>query len=151
MSKRDKTDRELQQALDELRDLNGKKPKQRNDLLEFFGGLLLLAAGLYLIFNSLTISSSWGYGVFRLGSFNVPNGAIFIPLFIGIIMLFLMERKVFGWIVCAVGVVIVLTAVIMSTRVTFRPTSGYVYVIMFGMALSGGALVVRQLFKKPRD
>lgn len=151
MSKKNKTDRELQQALNELKELNSKKPKHRNDLLEFFGGLLLLAAGLYMIFSNLTVSSSWGYGVFRLGSLNVPNGAIFIPLFIGIVMLFLMERKVFGWIVCAVGVIIVLTAVIMSTRVTFRPTSGYVYVIMFGMALSGGALVVRQLFKKPND
>ena len=41
-----------------------------------------------MIFQNLNIESTWGYGgyLFSFGGFNLPNGTIFVPLFIGIVM-----------------------------------------------------------------
>ncbi len=150
MAKKSKYDNELDKAYRDLKDYNDRREKNRNDLLQFFVGLLMLAAGVFMIFQNLNIESTWGYGgyLFRVGSFNLPNGTIFIPLFIGIIMLFLMDRKIFGWIFIAVGLVIVLAAVLMSVRMHWRTTNAYMFVLMFGLAAAGGGLVLRQLFKK---
>lgn len=149
MGKKSKYDKELEEAYRELKEFNEKKNKNKNDLLQFFVGLLMLAAGVFMIFQNLTISSSWGGGYFlHIGSFGLPNGTIFIPLFIGIVMLFLMDRKIFGWIVVAVGIVIILAAVLMSVHMRWRSTNAYMFVLMFGLAAAGGGLVIKQLFKK---
>lgn len=150
MAKKSKYDNELDKAYRDLLDYNDKQEKNRNDLLEFFVGMLMLAAGVFMIFQNLSIESTMGYGgyLFSIGSFNLPNGTIFIPLFIGIVMLFLMDRKFFGWLVIAVGLVIILAAVLMSVRMRWRTTSAYMFVIMFGLTAAGGGLVLRQLFKK---
>lgn len=150
MAKKSKYDNELDKAYRDLLDYNDKREKNRNDLLEFFVGMLMLAAGVFMIFQNLSIESTMGYGgyLFSIGSFNLPNGTIFIPLFIGIVMLFLMDRKFFGWLVIAVGLVIILAAVLMSVRMRWRTTSAYMFVIMFGLTAAGGGLVLRQLFKK---
>ncbi|MBR6579727.1 MAG: hypothetical protein IKK66_00325 [Ruminococcus sp.] len=150
MAKKSKYDTELDKAYRDLKDYNDRRDKNRNDLLEFFVGLLMLAAGVFMIFQNLNIESTWGYGgyMFSFGGFNLPNGTIFVPIFIGIVMLFLMERKIFGWIFVAVGLVIVLAAVLMSVRMHWRTTNAYMFVLMFGLTAAGGGLVLRQLFKK---
>lgn len=150
MAKKAKYDKELEEAYRELHEYNKKKNQNKNDLLQFFCGLLMLAAGVFMIFQNLSITSSWGSGgyLFNLGGFHLPNGTIFIPLFIGIVMLFLMDRKIFGWIVLAVGLVIILAAVLMSVQMRWRTTNAYMFVLMFGLTAAGGGLVIRQLFKK---
>lgn len=139
---------ELQKIREELRDGKSKKSKAKNDLIQFFCGLLMLAAGIFLIFQNLDVRSSWGTGFLHVGGYSLPNGLIFLPILIGIVMLFLMDRKVFGWIVLSVGLVIVLAAVIMSVNIHWRTTNAYIFIAMFGLAVAGGAMVIRQLFKK---
>ena len=150
MAKKSKYETELDRAYRDLKEYNARREKNSNDLLEFFVGLLMLAAGVFMIFQNLNIESTWGYGgyMFSFGGFNLPNGTIFVPIFIGIVMLFLMERKIFGWIFVAVGLVIVLAAVLMSVRMHWRTTNAYMFVLMFGLTAAGGGLVLRQLFKK---
>lgn len=151
MTKKDKNDlyqQELEKARRELQEYNDRKNRNKNDLLQFFVGLLMLAAGLFMIFQNLDVRSSWGTGFLRLGGYSLPNGLIFLPIIIGIVMLFLMDRKVFGWIVIAVGIIIVLAAVIMSVNIRWRTTNAYIFIVMFGLAAAGGAMVIRQLFKK---
>lgn len=145
-----KHDDDMSRLYHDLKDYNDQREKNRSDLLQFFCGLLMLAAGLFMIFQNLSITSSWGMGgyLFSFGGFNLPNGTIFIPMFIGIVMLFLMDRKIFGWIVLAVGIIIVLAAVLMSVQMRWRTTNAYMFVLMFGLTAAGGALVIRQLFKK---
>lgn len=150
MAKKSKYETELDRAYRDLKDYNDRREKNRNDLLQFFVGLLMLAAGVFMIFQNLSIESTWGYGgyLFSFGGFNLPNGTVFVPLFIGIVMLFLMERKIFGWIFVAVGLVIILAAVLMSVRMHWIRTNAYMFVLMFGLTAAGGGLVLRQLFKK---
>ena len=122
--------------------------RESNELLRFFGGLLLFGAGMYMIFQNLVISSSWGMGsIFRIGGFNVPNGTIMIPILIGIALLFLCDRKLWGWLFIAVGIVIVIAAVILSVNIHWRTSNGWTFFIMFAMTVAGGAMMLRELFR----
>ncbi len=145
-------DKKLKQLEEEQKQLlrqiqSGKSytpKKQKNELLQFFIGLLLLGGGLFWIFQSVRVSTTWG-SFFRFG---IPNGAIIIPLLIGIVMLFLMDKKIFGWIVTAIGILVILITIIMSVRLYFVSTSLYEYVLMFGAVAVGSGLVLKALFKK---
>ena len=125
-----------------------KEHKQNSELLRFFGGLLLFGAGLFMIFQNLTVTSSWGVGsIFRIGGFNIPNGTIMIPLLIGIALLFLCERKLWGWLFIGVGIVIILAAVLMSVNIYWRGSTGWTFIVMFGLTFAGGAMMLRELFR----
>ncbi|HBB72804.1 MAG TPA: hypothetical protein DCZ71_09415 [Ruminococcus sp.] len=148
---RSKHDKELEKAYRDLKEFERDAHKNRNELLSFFCGLLMFAAGLFLIFQNTVVTSSYGYGGFgflRFGSFSLPNGMIMVPLIIGIAMLFLMDRKVFGWIVVAIGVIIILAAIISSVHIHWRTTNMYMFILMFGMVAAGGGMMLRELFRK---
>ena len=125
-----------------------KANKEQNELLRFFGGMLLFGAGMFMIFQNMIVESSWGMGsVFRIGGYGIPNGTIMIPLLIGIALLFLLDRKLWGWLFIAVGFVIVLAAVIMSVSVRWRTSSAWMFFVMFAMTFAGGAMMLRELFR----
>ena len=145
-------DKELEKIYKELREMNenpGKSSSEGNDLLRFFIGLVMVAGGLFMIFNNLSVSSSWGARgyIFHLGSMGIPNGMVMLPIIVGIGMLCLMKRKIFGWIVIAVGIAIVLLSILLSTHIYWRSTSAYIFIIMFGMTAAGAGLVLRELFR----
>lgn len=144
-----KRDKELDAMYAELKEYNESRKKPGNDLLQFFMGLLMLGAGLYMIFQNIYVTSSWGMGghFFHIGSFGLPNGMVFLPLIIGILMVFMMDKKIFGWIVLSIGIVIILAAVLMSVHMRWKTTNGYLFVVMFGLVAAGGGMVIRQLFK----
>ena len=98
-----KLEEEQKKLMEEI-DRNNKRisgksdpKKEKNILMQFFIGLLLLGAGLFWIFQTVRVSTNWGYFYPSIGSFHIPNGTVIIPLLIGIVMLFLMEKKIFGW------------------------------------------------------
>lgn len=125
-----------------------KAKKEQNELLRFFGGMLLFGAGMFMIFQNLIVESSWGMGsVFRIGGYGIPNGTIMVPLLIGIALLFLCERKLWGWLFIAVGFVIVIAAVIMSVSIRWRTSSGWMFFVMFALTIAGGAMMLRELFR----
>ena len=121
--------------------------KAQNELLMFFMGFLLFGGGLYWVFNSFTVSSTWGAGYWGFAGFRMPMGTMLIPLLVGIGLLFFFEKKAIGGFVCALGVLIILISLI--TSLSFHATSGtlYTYILMFGMVAAGAALLIRVLFK----
>lgn len=149
-----KKDTELDKLYKEImsRDEKGVRGSDdSNDLRNFFLGLLMLGGGLFMIFQNIVVTSSWGGGggyFFRIGSFNLPNGMIMLPMIIGIFMLFMMNKKIFGWVVLSIGILIVLLSVLLTTHIAWRRTSAYLFVIMFGLVAAGGGLLIRVLFKK---
>jgi hypothetical protein len=118
----------------------------KNDLFQFFIGLIILGVGLFWVFQTAQVRTNWGSYLFSIGSWHAPNGVIIIPFLIGIVMLFMMERKIFGWIVTVIGVLSILLAIIMSVRIEFVRTSLFNYVLMFGFIAAGGGLVLKSLF-----
>ena len=138
-----------QKAITEKADETARKVnKEQNELLRFFGGMLLFGAGMFMIFQNIVVQSSWGIGsIFHIGNYGIPNGTIMIPLLIGIALLFLCDRKLWGWLFIGVGIVIILAAVIMSVSVTWRTSSGWMFFIMFALTMAGGAMMLRELFR----
>ena len=147
-------DKELDKMYkDLLESRNGARSSSKdagNRLLKFFVGLLMLGGRLFMIFQNIDVTSSWGYGgyFFRIGGFGLPNGLIMLPIVAGIAMLFLMDRKIFGWVVLSIGIVIVLLSVMMTTHLRWRTTNAYVFIVMFGLVAAGGGMVLRELFRK---
>ncbi len=128
-----------------------ESPKEQPQLLRFFGGLLLFGAGMFMVLQNLVVDSSWGYGsIFHIGGFGIPNGTIMIPLLIGIALLFLCERKLWGWLLIAIGIVIIIAAVILSVDIHWRTSNGWVFFIIFALTISGGAMMLRELFRGKR-
>ena len=146
-NKRDTDLDKMYKELMEGRD-SAKRDSEGSRLLSFFIGLLMLAGGLFMIFQNINVSSNCGGYFFHIGSFHIANGMIMLPAIIGIGMLFLMRRKIFGWIVLAIGVVIILLSVLLTTHLAWRTTSAYIFIIMFGLTAAGAGMVLRELFRK---
>ena len=121
---------------------------ENSDLMQFFVGLVMLAVGVYMILQNINVTSNWGLYSYHIGSFHLSNGMVLLPAVIGIGMLFMMERKIFGWIVLAIGIAIILASVFLTTHLYWKTTSAYTFIIMFGLAATGAGLVIKQLFKK---
>ncbi|MBQ8435558.1 MAG: hypothetical protein IJX24_06085 [Oscillospiraceae bacterium] len=144
-----KLEEEQRRLMKEIDNMNGssRKKSSSGSLMQFLIGLILMGAGLFWIFQSVRVSTGYG-SIYRIGGWGVPNGTIIIPLLIGIVMLFVMERKIFGWIVTGIGIAVILVGIITSVRLHFYGTSLFEYILMFGFTLVGGGLVLKNLFKK---
>lgn len=123
-----------------------KKSKTDHVLLHFFMGLILLAAGIFMIMKNTYVGLNWYQ--WRVGGFGIPTGAILLPLFVGIGLLFFNSKSVIGWIVTVIGLVIIVLSIIMSVQIRFATTSMYMFVLMFGCTFAGAGLLLRSLFKK---
>lgn len=151
-------DKELEKIYEELKShrvntethYTGRSTGSRDnsgDLLQFFIGLLMLAAGLYMILQNINVTSNWGLYSYHIGSFHLSSGMVLLPTIIGIGMVFMMDKKGFGLAVLAVGVVIILASVFMTTHIYWKTTSAYEFIFMFGLTAGGAGLIIKQLFK----
>ena len=147
--KKTKYEKEIDKAYADLKEINKSRNKNKNDLLCFFAGLLMFGGGLFMILQNAKVTSSWSMGYFyHIGSWGVPNGLIMLPLLIGIVMLFMMEKRIFGWIVSALGLLFILLTILMSVRITWQTTSAYSFILMFGLVAAGGGLMLKGLFRR---
>ena len=145
-----KQSKDLDSMYRELMNNRETKEDAGTRLAKFFIGLVLLAVGLFMIFQNTTVSSSWGMGgyFYHIGGFGISNGMIMLPIIVGIGMLFFMKKRIYGWIVLAIGIAFVLFTIFATTHIHWRTTSAYVFVIMFGMTAAGAGLVLREIFRK---
>ena len=132
----------------ELEDLKAPKPKDSggNELLQFFIGVILLGAGLFMLSKRVMVRSGWH--VWRIGGFDLSSGTITIPLIIGIIWYFANSKSIFPKIIITLSAVFLVISIIMSVRISFVTTSMFDYILIFGMAAAGSGLLLKILFKK---
>ena len=120
-----------------------------HELLQFFLGFIMLGGGIFWAMNMFEVSWNWGW---RIGNWNMTAGVMLVPLLVGIFLLFLLEKKVIGGAITALGVVIIIIAMINSVSFHARSASMWVYVLMFGLIFAGAGLVAKVLFqKKPKN
>ena len=106
----------------------------------FVAGLLMVAAGGYLLLNQVQVTTSyWSFG--GQGSF----GLSLLPLLAGIAFLFFDGRSLIGWLLTAVGAVIILAGVLMHMEIYFRQTSLFNTLVILGLLFGGLGLVARSL------
>lgn len=108
---------------------------------EFALGLVLLAVGGWLFVANLQVSSfMWG----RLPG-GLSLGVVFLPLFVGIALLFFDARSKLGWLAVTIAVALLFVGVFSSLKVWFRPTSLARTLGMLGSLAAGLGLVARAL------
>lgn len=144
MAKKEKT---ISEELNDLKVPNeSSKDSGGNELLQFFIGIILLGAGLFMLSKRVMVHSSWY--VWHIGGFSLSSGTITIPLIIGIIWYFFNSKSIVPKIIITLSVVFIVISIIMSTRITFVTTSMFDYLLIFGMAAAGCGLLLKTLFKK---
>ena len=116
-----------------------------HELLEFFLGFIMLGGGIYWAMNMFEVS--WAFA-WSIGSWNMTAGVMLVPLLVGIFLLFLLDKKWIGGAISALGVAIIIIAMINSVSFHARSASMWVYVLMFGMIFAGAGLVAKVLFQK---
>lgn len=127
-----------------------KMKSGKNSLLMFFGGLAMLAAGLYWLFQSVEVYSTFSSGYVRFGGgLNVPQGLVIVPFIVGIVWLFANFNSFGAKILTAIGLVIIVAAIIMSVQFHFVRKSLYEYLIMMVFIFGGAAMVLRVLTYNP--
>ena len=100
----------------------------------------MVAAGGYLLLNQVQVTTSyWSFG--GQGSF----GLSLLPLLAGIAFLFFDGRSLIGWLLTAVGAVIILAGVLMHLEIYFRQTSLFNTLVILGLLFGGLGLVARSL------
>ena len=128
---------------------NPYKEKQKssgNELLQFFIGIILLGAGLFMLSKRVMVYSSWY--VWRIGGWDLSSGTITIPLIIGIIWYFVNSKSIAPKILITLSVIFIIITIIMSVRINFVTTSMFDYILIFGMVAAGSGLLLKTLFKK---
>lgn len=134
----------------ELKDMKApyqeKSQSAGNELLQFFIGVILLGAGLFMLSKRVMVHSSWH--IWKIGGFDLSSGTITIPLIIGIIWYFYNSKSIVPKIIITLSVVFIVLTIIMSVRINFVTTSMFDYILIFGMAAAGSGLLLKTLFKK---
>ncbi len=128
-----------------------KRKRERNELMEFFGGSAMLTGGLYLFSNEVTVTSSFFGGRIMIGNFEISSGLCIVPFLIGIFIMFADPDSLIGKFIAAMGVVVIITAVIASTRLHLPRISLYEWLLYLVLIVGGFGLVARVLFAKPKD
>ena len=144
------SDKENKSIKDEINNLKASKTENtesgKNELLQFFLGIILLGVGLFLLSKRVMVSSSWYSWSF--GGFNLSSGLVTVPLIIGIIWYFCNPNSIIPKIIITLGVIFIVATIIMSIRIYFVTTSMYEYILIIGMAAAGAGLLLKTLFKK---
>lgn len=107
---------------------------------QFFMGLIILVAGVYLLLSSIQVSNhfSMSYGLFSLAGMRVTPGIILIPFLFGVGMIFFNARKFWGWALALISVVMLIFGVIASTSFYLRSMSA-LELLMILTLIGGGA------------
>jgi hypothetical protein len=111
---------------------------------EFVIGVVMAAAGGYLLFNQVQVTTSfwhfWGGSSF---------GLALLPLLVGIGLLFFNGRSWLGWLLSIAGLAIILAGILVNLDIYFRQTSLFNTLVMLGLLAGGLGLVARSLRAHP--
>ncbi len=143
----EKKNNDINQEINNIKNsYQDNKKSGGNELLQFFIGVILLGAGLFMLSKRVMVHSSWY--VWRIGGFDLSSGTVTIPLIIGIIWYFVNSKSIVPKIIITLSVIFIVLSIIMSVRINFVTTSMFDYILIFGMAAAGSGLLLKTLFKK---
>lgn len=122
---------------------------KQSPLLQLLVGLALVCIGGYLFLNSVSITSGF-FGV-TFGSFRLSGGLVVLPFLLGVFWLFWNRKSIGAKIVTIAGLIFILLSIIMETRLVFRQTSLFLYLLMLILIVGGAAMVLQVLLTGGKD
>jgi hypothetical protein len=108
---------------------------------EFLIGLVLTGIGVYLLFQRVTVHTSF----WRFGGVGSGFGITLIPLVLGIAVLFFNGKSILGWLLTLGSLLFIVVGVIANMDIYFERTSLWNTLVMLGLMGAGIGLVARGL------
>lgn len=118
--------------------------------LAFFIGLIMAAAGGYMLLDSIVVSQSWGFGVplYRVGfggGWNITGGGLLIPFIFGVGWIFYNARAPWGWILACGSLLAIIFGVLINLNITMRSMSLLNLIIILVLTVGGLGIFARSL------
>jgi hypothetical protein len=109
---------------------------------EALAGLVMIAVGVYIVFDHVTVHTSfWRF----FGTPGQSFGLTLLPLLVGVGALFFNGRSILGWVLLVGGVALILLGILLNLDIYFRPTSLWNTILMFGLIGGGVGLFAKGL------
>ena len=121
--------------------------KKASDFIEFYVGLLMMAAGVFFLLSKAVVYSNH-FG-FTIGGITISSGIVVIPLMAGIIWLMNNPKSLLAKILTLAGSVFIIASIMLSIRIMFTTTTYFDYIVMV-VLLAALGLVIRT-YKIARD
>jgi hypothetical protein len=114
---------------------------------QFFIGFIMLCGGLYLLLNSIIVTSNFGFGMrmYGFGQFGVTSGMIMIPFMIGTGIIFYDGKNPIGWLLSIGSLTALIFGVISSIHFSFRHMSAFDLITILVLFVGGLGLFLRSL------
>jgi len=113
----------------------------------FFIGFFMFCGGIYMLLNSITFYTNYGFGarIYGFGGFNITSGMIMIPFMFGVGMIFYNAKNIFGWLLAAGSLTALIFGVISSIQFQMRPMSAFDLAVILVLTVGGLGLFLRSL------
>lgn len=117
----------------------------------FFGGLAMLIVGLYLLLQSISVTTGFGMGTSLMSfrGYGVTSGMIMIPLVIGVGMLFYDGKNIIGWVLSCGSLLAMIAGVIASIRFRMVGLSAFDLITMLVLIAGGTGILLSSLRSLP--
>ncbi len=118
---------------------------------QFFISLIMMCGGFYLLLNSISVTSSFGfgarmYGISAFGStFGITSGMIMIPFMFGVGIVFYNAKNWIGWLLTIGSIAALVFGVIASIRFNFRSMSAFDLITILVLSVGGIGMFLRSL------
>ncbi|MBI2875955.1 MAG: hypothetical protein HYY20_03655 [Candidatus Tectomicrobia bacterium] len=119
---------------------------------QFLMGLLMMCAGGYMLFQSITVSTNFhmGMSIFRVpvygaNYFNITSGMIFVPFMFGIGTIFYDSRKLIGWVLTCGSIAALVVGVISNTNLQLKTMSAFELMVMIVLFVGGIGMFLNSL------
>ena len=109
-------------------------------LRHFLMGAVMTVLGGYWLLDKVTVSSH-RWRVFGYDGF----GLSLVPLLFGVGLLFFNGRNPLGWLLTAVGALIIAAGILTSLDIFFRPTSLFHTLLILFLLVGGLGLIARSM------
>lgn len=117
----------------------------------FFIGLIMMCGGFYMLLNSITVTSHFGfssrlYGFSAYGSnFGVTGGMIMIPFMFGVGLIFFNAKNIIGWILTIGSITAMIFGVISAVRFNMKTMTAFELIVILVLCVGGLGLFIRSL------
>lgn len=115
--------------------------KKSSDYIEFYIGIISIAAGLFFLLSKAVVRSS--FYTWTVGGLSVSSGIVIIPLMIGVIWLVHNPKSFFGKLITLCGSIFIVASIILNIRITFITTTMFDYIIMMLLIAAGAGLILK--------
>ena len=104
------------------------KKNKISDYIEFYIGIISMAAGVFFLLSKSVVRSS--FLELTIGGINVSTGIVVIPLMAGIIWLVNNPKSIIARIITIAGAIFIIASIIMNIRIHFTTTSLFDYLVI---------------------